>query len=219
MQENIKIFKANINTITRKVRTLLSKIKVWSVDHAHLLFKSAAHNHLRIQECKQKPLAGETCSLSFESYSHLKRYQKKVRLITYSSSSTVLSVLVAMLVVQVFLPSLKSHGATFIFNQTSWSGGATGNSANHTGNQTLWNQYQAKDSNIAVVNGGADLQLSLPGVQSVQDESDAQFDGMQTGDGFYTDGSGKLYLKKPTTAACTLAVQCASGVCTGNVCQ
>jgi len=69
------------------------------------------------------------------------------------------------------------------------------------------------------VNGGNDLQLAIPSVQNIQETVDGDFTGTQTGDGFYTDGTGKLYLKKPTSAACAAAEQCASGVCTGSVCQ
>jgi proteasome assembly chaperone (PAC2) family protein len=41
-------------------------------------------------------------------------------------------------------------GASFTFLQTDWSGGATSNTANHTANQTGWNQYSAKDTGLTV---------------------------------------------------------------------
>src|SRR6266702_2869550 len=106
MNDNIEIKK-----ILSKAKSFFNKAEVFLTDHIFLLFKSAAENHLRIQECKVKSKQGEACNLSFGSYSELKRYQKKVRLFTYSTSSTMASVLIAVLIMQIFFQT-SAHGAT-----------------------------------------------------------------------------------------------------------
>jgi len=173
---------------------------IFFLDHWHLLLKSAAHNHLRIQQCKQKPELGESCNLSFGSYSELKRYQRKIRLFTFSASSTIASVAIAAVVLQLFFPTLKSRGATFIFNQTDWSGGVTANTANHADNQTGWNQYQSKDANIEVV-GGGDLKLTANS-GSVTQTNDVDFTGgTKTNVGVVGFGDlASVRLKKTTVA-------------------
>lgn len=150
-------------------------------DHWQLLIRSAAENHLRIQQCKQKPVKGEACGLEFDSYTELKQYQKKVRLFTYSFSSTLASALIVVLVIQIFFPGARSQGATYNFVQTNWNGGQTANSANHDLNQSGWNQYSAKDANLAIVNGGNDLQLVTQPVTATQTSSSGTGDTPNAG--------------------------------------
>ena len=146
--------------ITRSSRrtAVLLRMTIWFKDHWILLIKSATQNHLRIQNIETKPSPGESCNLNFSSYSQLKRYQKKVRLFTFSASSTMASVLIAMTLMQIIFPGGITYGATFHFAQTNWAT-QTANIANHNANQTGWNQYQIKDAGITTINGGEDVQL------------------------------------------------------------
>src|SRR6185369_7447310 len=67
-----------------------------------------------------------------------------------------------------YLFPFASQGATYSFNQTSWAGGVTGNTATHPGNQSNWNQYSAQ-SGLTV---GADVTLPSNNL-SIVDNGDA----------------------------------------------
>lgn len=71
----------------------------------------------------------------------------------------VLPAILGIIVLGYFQGFNISQGATYTWSQTSWSGGATSNNGSHASNQTGWNQYSSKDSNLSVVNSGADLQV------------------------------------------------------------
>ncbi|KKQ44420.1 MAG: hypothetical protein US63_C0027G0001, partial [Candidatus Moranbacteria bacterium GW2011_GWC2_37_8] len=51
-----------------KIKLFLSKIKTWITDHYHILFKSAAVNHLRIQELMKNPDGTYQLTVKFGSY-------------------------------------------------------------------------------------------------------------------------------------------------------
>jgi hypothetical protein len=176
------------SALDEKIRPRFENAKVFLRDHWNIMFRSAAENHLRIQQLKLKPIPGEVCNLSFGSYTELKRYQQKVRMFTYSLSSTFASVIVAIIVINVFFPGSKSLGATYNLMQTSWSGGLTSNTAAHPNDKSGWNQYSSKSSAIAVANGGADLQLSTSTNSTVQ-TSDADFNA-GTNSGTTVSGTG-----------------------------
>lgn len=142
--------------------------KVWQSatiffkDHWHLLIRSAAENHLRIQQCKAGIDEGDVCNLSFDSYTELKKYQKKVRLFTYSFSSTLVSALVIVFALQIFV-STGVKGATFTWNQTSWNSTPAGVATGHPDGQAGWTDYVSKDANLSVTNpapGDSALTLS-----------------------------------------------------------
>ncbi len=50
-----------------------------------------------------------------------------------------------------------SEGATYTWNQTSWSGGISANNPNHNSNQTGWTNYSAKDAGVTA---GTELTLT-----------------------------------------------------------
>lgn len=121
------------------------------------------------------------------SYCEHKNFQKKVRVFSLAGlivliSATVVSSLVLNLTIG---PIFQSRAATYNWVQTSWSGGATASNASHSGNQTGWAQYSAKDSGLSAVNDGADLQLAIQsGTWTVTDST--------TGDtGFNNAGTTK----------------------------
>ena len=67
-------------------------------DYFNFLFKSAAENHLRKQHCVKNSDGTYVCTMSFPSYSALKRYQKSVRRITVSLSTVIILVVIAFIV-------------------------------------------------------------------------------------------------------------------------
>lgn len=80
-------------------------------DHLHLIFKSAAHNHLRIQQIRRGEHGGVFCTLSFYSFTELKRYQKKVRVFSFGLTSGLAMFLVALVLVPVFFDPSGSKAA------------------------------------------------------------------------------------------------------------
>ncbi|MFC1756447.1 hypothetical protein ACFLY1_00670 [Patescibacteria group bacterium] len=56
-----------------------------------------------------------------------------------------------------FQKSIYVQSATYTWNQTDWSGGVTANDADHTSNQTGWDEYSAADSNLTI---GTDVTLA-----------------------------------------------------------
>jgi len=201
-----------------KSRTFLHKIKIFCIDHWHLLFKDAASNHLRIQELKSRLDSAGACSLEFESYTHLKRYQKKVRILTGSAFSTTVSICVMILMMQVFFPGSKSIGATYTWMQNSWNGGVDViTTASHDLNKTNWDKFFSKDANIAA---GSDVKLAATSGSFV-DTTDADFNA-QAKTNVYVSGlgaSGVVYALKLEGATCVNGYECRVGVCTAGVCH
>jgi hypothetical protein len=136
--------------ITKKIKTFFQK-------NRRVVFQSVPKKHLRVKKSKltiqnqnkTKPL----------SYLQLKRYQKKVRLITLSFSSLLASIIIVAITLQ-FFPIKSSSAVNFTFAQTDWSGGTSAVSATHPTNTTGWNKYAEKEAGITVANGGADLTLT-----------------------------------------------------------
>lgn len=98
------------------------------------------------------------------------------------------SLLVLLIILNLFsnIPSVTA--ATYNFVQTSWSGGKTTNSASHQTNQSNWNQFAASTTGIMEVNAGADLQLNTIAISSIQ-TSDADF-GTGVHSATITNGTG-----------------------------
>lgn len=172
-----------------QVYTFFEWFKLFVLAYWHLIVKSAGENHIRNQKLQLQPIKGEYCGLVFENYQDLKRYQQKVRLITFSTSSTLACVLIVVTLIQVFFPGGFTHGATFHFQQTNWSS-QSANVANHNANQTDWSQYASIDPGVAIVNGGEDVQLQQATVTTTQ-TSDADFNaGTKTDTAVTGSGSG-----------------------------
>ena len=95
------------NLIVFRMRKLLLSMK----DHWYLLFKSASHNHLRIQEIRRGENGGIFCTFSFYSYTALKRYQKKVRVVSFGLTSGLAIFLVALVLVPAFFNPSGSKAA------------------------------------------------------------------------------------------------------------
>lgn len=73
----------------------ICKIRSFFIDHYHILFESAALNHLRIQRINKHKDGSYALTVKFNSYSELKRYQQNARRCTVSISTAILFAIVA----------------------------------------------------------------------------------------------------------------------------
>ncbi|KKQ53204.1 MAG: hypothetical protein US70_C0005G0038 [Parcubacteria group bacterium GW2011_GWD2_38_11] len=190
-------------------------LKVFFSDYLYLLFKSAANNHLRIVAPKKQQ--GERCSFQFQSYTQLKKYQKKVRLFTFSTSFTSIFVFIVIIGFQL-INTHQGKGATFGWLQTDWNGGAdTVTTANHTTNQSGWTKFFSKD--IGVDTSGGEMKIS--GIaDSFVTTSDTDFNAFAKTQSYVSGAgaAGTIYAQKPDGGTCATAAECANGWCNANVC-
>src|SRR6266567_6266629 len=84
----------------QKTKKMSTKVVSFLRDHFYLLFKSAAHNHLRIERFRLNKNNGIECSISFNSYTALKHYQKKVRMVSFGLSTSLAVFLVGLVMLQ-----------------------------------------------------------------------------------------------------------------------
>ena len=69
---------------------------------------------------------------------------------TYKAYMTAVVLLIFVFSSAFFISNRSAtDAATFFWQQTDWSGDDSANNANHTSNQTGWDEYSAKDTNIA----------------------------------------------------------------------
>lgn len=195
------------------------KTKNWFSDRYHLLFKSAAVNHLRIQEVLKNSDGSYQLSLRFASYSELKQYQRKLRRMTVSLSSAIAMVVVAFIVAPYILNPNRSSAAAFLWTQNSWVGAGTGAVKQYPADNSGSTDYTSKN-NIDISSG----KITLP-VPQPSSTGDSSYAGVPGG-GFYTaDANGNysavgtsLALKKPVDATCTNVAECNTPVCQKGKC-
>ncbi|MCF6322724.1 MAG: FG-GAP-like repeat-containing protein [Gammaproteobacteria bacterium] len=89
-------------------------------------------------------------------------------------AQTRLRVVVTIALLLLSVPPLVSAATSGTFNQGAWGGGATATNAIHPGNQNSWTTYSNKDTSLAVVNAGADLQLGTES-RSLTHTTDSDF--------------------------------------------
>ncbi len=186
---------------------MLGKIKNFFKDHYHILFKSAAVNHLRIQEILKSPDGTYNLTVKFGSYSELKKYQRKMRRLTISLSSAVAMVVVALVVAPYVMNPNRSSASNFLWTQNSWT---TQSNAAKTYPSNGGVEYVSKTTNIDLT--GGKIAMATPTVASTGDSSYST-----APDGFYLDGSARV-LKKVQGATCGGVGECKSGLCTNGTC-
>ena len=203
--------KTFISNLAAKKITNLKKIKIFLIDHFNLLFKHAKHSHHRMLNNRNS--RGERiCNLSFLSFSHLEKYQKKVRLYTFSTTFTVVAVFVAIVGIQFFSPKFKSKAANLGWAQTDWTGGADIANFPTIANQGGWTKFFSKDSNVDTSAGEA----KLSGAGSVLSQTNDLDFASSANTNVYVSGTGagaSVMLLKANGAACTIGAECASGGC------
>ncbi|EKE15915.1 MAG: PKD protein [uncultured bacterium] len=183
------------------MKIISEKTKIKLMDYFHLIFKSAADNHIRIQRCIQDPNGEVKCDIVFNSYTSLKRFQKRLRRITLSLSGTIILIFVSTLVTQLILPVFKSKAATFDWVQTDWSGGVSAlvsHNPDGSNNTTGVDTYASKDDGI---NAGATLTLASQSGTETR-TTDADFSGAYS-QAATSSGSVKLTLASPVTSTTT----------------
>ena len=128
----------------------VKKIKSFFQDRYHLLFKGAAENHLRIQNALKNPDGTYQLTIKFDSYTDLKKYQKKLRRMTVSLSGALAMMIVAVIVAPYLTNPNKSAAAQFTWLQNKWTDANANPAAtiNHS-NQSSATSYYQKDSDIA----------------------------------------------------------------------
>lgn len=104
MGSNIKLFK---KILLFRIRKFMLSVK----DHWYLMFYSAAHNHLRIQEIHRNNQGGISCTLSFYSFTSLKNYQKKFRVISVGLSTGLAVLIAGIMVLPIFFEADDSNAA------------------------------------------------------------------------------------------------------------
>ena len=188
----------------------VKKIKSFFQDRYHLLFKGAAENHLRIQNALKNPDGTYELTIKFDSYTDLKKYQKKLRRMTVSLSGALAMMIVAVIVAPYLTNPNKSAASNFTWIQNSWAGTAGATSATKSG----WTGYVSKDTDVVAAAGGVSLNLPAASV--------AAYSGDYTGDstvGFFIDPITKqLTLSKADYFPCSANGECATGSCTCNTC-
>ena len=154
------------------LKSAYNKTKNFVKDRYNLLFKGAAVNHLRIQDALRNSDGTYQLTIKFNSYTELKRYQKKLRRVTVSLSSAVAMMLIVAIIAPSILNPKRSSAAGYAWTQTNWTSAADpmityGTQANK---DTFYNYAQtpAKDSEVvtsadtggSLTQSGTDFALS-----------------------------------------------------------
>jgi|GEM_PF-4773068 len=139
-----------------------SKTKTYFIDRYHLLFRGAAENHLRIQQALQNPDGTYQVTLKFDSYTELKKYQKKLRRITVSLSSAMAMVLIAVIVAPYVYNPSRSSASNYAWTQTGWDALANASATieHPSAGQTT---YAFKDGGISTTSGNEVTLLATVG--------------------------------------------------------
>ncbi|MFA7209538.1 MAG: glycine-rich domain-containing protein, partial [Parcubacteria group bacterium] len=85
----------------------------------------------------------------------------KIKNLIQKKSIRIVSAITLIALTSSLFFSSQAQGVNFAFIQTDWSGGVTASIATHTDNQTGWNQFSQKDSNITTVNDEVNLNIQL----------------------------------------------------------
>lgn len=198
----------------------IEKIKTKLNDYYHLIFKSTADNHFRIQHCHQNPEGEVKCDIFFNSYTALKNYQKKIRRVAFSTTGVIAVIIVSTLVIQVMLPVFKSKAATYDWVQGGDTNGwLTENSTatvSHQGSTAGTTEaYRSKSANLTT---GSALELS-PANPDPWDGDLATVPVDEADDVNVTRNNGVIYVTRPTDAVCANDYECSSGSCTSGTCE
>jgi len=111
---------------------------------------------------------------------------------------------------------LKSQGANFSWSQNSWLGGISPNVAKHsTDADNTWTNYSAKDNSLNI-KGDGDAELKK--ADNWQETTDADFNAYTSKDSTLAVSGNSIKLLKANGATCSVAGDCQSNICTGNVC-
>ncbi|KKQ45804.1 MAG: RCC1 repeat-containing protein, partial [Candidatus Moranbacteria bacterium GW2011_GWC2_37_8] len=154
------------------------------------LFKSAAVNHLRIQELMKNPDGTYQLTVKFGSYSELKNYQKKLRRLTVSLSSAVAMVAVAVIVAPYVMNPNRSSAANYSWVQASWDAvGNIGATIEHPAQGTTYVSKENIDIADNIPDSTKDLKLAAIAGQKKYTNTGNQDDSGALDGGFNMSGA------------------------------
>jgi len=181
----------------------MKKIKNFLIDRYHLLFKGAAENHLRIQNALQNPDGSYQVTLKFDSYTDLKKYQKKLRRVTVSLSGAVAMVIVAFMVAPYVMNPSRSSAANFQWIQSNWSG-AEGTTPAPKNNPT---GYMSKSLGLAVAVDSVKMATPIPAVVGNGGTLPA-YSSVTDTTNTYLGAGGVIALRSLLNGSCTQTPNC-----------
>ena len=208
------------------LKSAYNKTKNFVKDRYNLLFKGAAVNHLRIQDALRNSDGTYQLTIKFNSYTELKRYQKKLRRVTVSLSSAVAMIIVAVIASPYVMNPNKSSASTFLFKQIKWTTQDSNyaNTANYPSDNSGFVKYNSKSSSIQITADASNsITMVTPSANSAGENATAigsthtVFVAGNMSDTMYKDVSGNLALKKLFGAACSLSGECAASA--GSSCN
>ncbi|MEA2112796.1 MAG: hypothetical protein U9P50_02370 [Patescibacteria group bacterium] len=163
----------------KRNRTNLNKLYLKFLSYLILLFKSSEHSYLVIKEelldkftktihkpkhqdneklnkvkdtlskLKKGEQPNEQATLELENY--LFQFNKhKQKTATLTSVTALVALIMVSLVSSLIFPAFLTKAATYNFTQATWSGGTSATVATHTSNQSDWDKYTSKDTNVSV---------------------------------------------------------------------
>jgi|GEM_PF-3229633 len=195
-----------------------SKTKTYFIDRYHLLFRGAAENHLRIQNALKNPDGTYQVTLKFDSYTDLKKYQKKLRRVTVSLSGAVAMAIVAFVVAPYVMNPNRSSAATFQWVQNKWTTVSTDPTAHPTDTATF-GKYVSKNVGITI-NASNQPTLTTPVPETVRDTN---FSGIAQAGTYANAGNGNaLTLQSLLNGSCTQTSNCKNSTnqqCTNGFCK
>ncbi len=123
------------------------------------------------------------------SYHQFKAIRQRIRLFSVAGATAlvVVSVTTSLITNFLFGGKLPGQAATFGWNQSGWSGGATTTVATHASNRTGWNYYLNASSSIKLV--GSTVQVATSSASKTQ-TSDADFLSAVASSSVLVNGSG-----------------------------
>ncbi|PLX20739.1 hypothetical protein C0584_04825, partial [Candidatus Parcubacteria bacterium] len=131
----------------------LKKILFLLSNAFHFVFRDASSNYFRVKQISESKEGGFDYLIHFDSYSKIKKFQKRIRVTTLGTGTAVFMVVFAFM--SGWLSSTiqpYSKAATFGWIQTDWSGEDTIEMAQHSVEGGLaenlkWDKY-ASQSNL-----------------------------------------------------------------------
>ncbi len=134
------------------------------------------------------------------------RMRKIKKTLKYLSRAAVPAlVLLSIIIYTVRQDTPYALGATYTFNQTSWSGGVSGNTASHPGDETGWNKFST--STNAFTTGTTTVSIAST-TYTFTDDGTPSTSGFGSGGGWYSGAtSSALVSGSGTNASVSLAIQ------------
>ncbi|PLX20573.1 hypothetical protein C0584_04995 [Candidatus Parcubacteria bacterium] len=173
-----------LNYWFRKIKFLLKEYSKKTLlglkDLGSVLFSSTADNYFRVESCRKEQDGNIKCTFSgnFRSYRALKKFQKRLRLTTFTSSTVITLVVLSSLLTQIFntVPN-PTHAAVASWTQTDWGGGVApseyaNNDDHKDGEGIAWTKFASTTGPIVA---DSEKFSFVAGDYVIVDDSDTDF--------------------------------------------